>query len=133
MRRERGDGFDKGGVALVRTSQRHSSFKKSVRDKSQDICNYYQKKVIGQKNIQKEKEIKKFKKPKKKIDTSEKNKHGNSDTINIVKVILALLMFGDETWYVNFSASMHLCHRKDYFFEFERISPVKIYMGNNST
>jgi len=24
-----------------------------------------------------------------------------------------LLMFGDETWYVDFSASMHLCHKKD--------------------
>jgi hypothetical protein len=58
MRRERGDGFDKGDVALVRTSQKHSSSKKSVRDKSWDICNYYKKKVIGQKNIQKEKEIK---------------------------------------------------------------------------
>lgn len=26
-------------------------------------------------------------------------------------VITTLLMFGDETWYVNFGASMHLCHR----------------------
>jgi hypothetical protein len=24
-----------------------------------------------------------------------------------------LLMFGDETWYVDLGASMHLCHRKD--------------------
>jgi hypothetical protein len=56
MRRERGDGFDKGDVAFVYTSQKHSSSKKSVRNKSQDICNYYKKKVIGQKNIKKEKE-----------------------------------------------------------------------------
>jgi len=34
MRRERGDGFDKGDVALVCTSQKHSSSKKSVRNKS---------------------------------------------------------------------------------------------------
>ncbi len=44
MRRERGDGFDKGDVALVHTSQKNSSSKKSVRDKSQDLCNYYKKK-----------------------------------------------------------------------------------------
>jgi hypothetical protein len=54
MRRERSDGFDKGDVALVCTSQKHSSSKKNVRNKSQDICNYYKKKVIGQKNVQKE-------------------------------------------------------------------------------
>jgi hypothetical protein len=27
--------------------------------------------------------------------------------------ITTLLVFGDETWYVNFGASMHLCHRRD--------------------
>jgi len=58
MRRERGDGFDKGDVALVRTSQKHSSSKKGVKDKSWEIWNYYKKEVIGQNNIQKEKEIK---------------------------------------------------------------------------
>jgi hypothetical protein len=55
-------------------------------------------------------------------------------TIQVKKIVITtLLVFGDETWYVNFGGSMHLCHRKDWFFEFEWLLLVKIYMGYNST
>jgi len=68
MRRERGDGFDKGDVALVRTSQKHSSSKKNVRNKSQDVCNYYKKKGHWAKEHSKRKKEKKSKKLEKKIE-----------------------------------------------------------------
>ncbi len=42
-------------------------------------------------------------------------------------------MSSDKSWYVDFCASMHLFHRRDWFYDFEKISPIKIYMGDNST
>jgi hypothetical protein len=35
-------------------------------------------------------------------------------TIQVKKIVVTtLLVFGDETWYVNFGASMHVHHRRD--------------------
>jgi hypothetical protein len=39
--------------------------------------------------------------------------------------------FDDNAWYVNFGASMHLFHRREWFRNFEKIAPTKIYLGNN--
>jgi len=39
--------------------------------------------------------------------------------------------FDDNAWYVNFDASMHLFHRREWFRNFEEIPPTKIYLGNN--
>jgi hypothetical protein len=44
MRRERGDDSNKGDITLIYNSQKCKSFKKNVRDKSQDICKYCKKK-----------------------------------------------------------------------------------------
>lgn len=78
---------------------------------------------------------KKSKKIEKKFDNVEKKEHGNNATNHLAEafVIIVLSMYGDETWYVNSNASMHLCHRRNCYFKFERISPKKTYMGNNST
>jgi hypothetical protein len=75
------------------------------------------------------------KKLEKKLDNVEKNQHGNNVTNHLGEafVIIALLVYGDETLYVNSNVSMHLCHIRNWYFEFERISPIKIYIGNNST
>jgi len=83
----------------------------------------------------KTKKTKDLKSLKKKFDNVEKNEHGNNVTNHLGEafVIIALSVYGDETWYVNSNASMHICHKKNWYFEFERISPIKIYMGNNST
>jgi len=93
-------------------------------------------KVIGQRNVQKGKKTKKTKSPKnlkRKFDNVEKNEHGNNVTNHLGEafVIIALSLYGDETWCVN--ASMHLCHRRNWYFESKSKSPIKIYMGNNST
>ncbi len=48
-------------------------------------------------------------------------------------VIVALPMSSDDAWYLDFGASMHLFHRRDCFYEYEKTSPIEIYMGNNST
>ncbi len=42
-------------------------------------------------------------------------------------------IFNDDAWNVDFGASMHLFHRRDYFYEYEKTSPIEIDMGNNST
>jgi len=85
------------------------------------------------KDYTKRKKDEKSKKPKKKIDTK-KQEHGNSATDhNETFVITALSMFSDESWYVDFAASMHLFHKRDWFYDFEKILVIKIYMGDNST
>jgi len=85
------------------------------------------------KDYTKRKKDEKSKKPKKKID-AKKKEHGNSATDhNEAFVIIALSMSSDESWYVDFGASMHLFHKKDWFYDFEKISVIKIYMGDNST
>jgi hypothetical protein len=38
-----------------------------------------------------------------------------------------------DVWYVDFGASIHFFHRRDCFYEYEKTSPIEIYMGNNST
>ncbi len=48
-------------------------------------------------------------------------------------VVVALFVFSDDVWYVDFGASMHLFHIRDCFYEYEKTSPIEIYMGNNST
>jgi len=95
-------------------------------------------KVIGQRNVQKGKKTKKTKSPKnlkRKFDNVEKNEHGNNVTNHLGEafVIIALSLYGDETWCVNSNASMHLCHRRNWYFESKSKLPIKIYMGNNST
>jgi hypothetical protein len=63
-----------------------------------------------------------------------KKEHGNSAMDhNEAFVIIALSMSSDESWYVDFGASMHLFHKRDWFYDFEKILVIKIYMGDNST
>ncbi len=113
MRKERGDAPNTSDVALVNTSQKNVSFKKTTKDKSQDVCNYAKWKVIGWKTTQKGRKMKNLKNLKRKID-AKKGEHGNSATDhNEAFVIIALSMSSDESWYVDFGASMHLFHKRD--------------------
>jgi hypothetical protein len=93
---------------------------------------------LGKKNSKRKKKTKNPKKLEKEADNVEKNEHGNNVTNHTSEafVITTLSMYRDETYYVNSNAPMHLyCHKRNWVFEFEfeRISPIKIYMGNNST
>jgi hypothetical protein len=36
------------------------------------------------------------------------------------------------TWYIGFGASTQLPHECNWFKNYEKISPIKIYMGDNS-
>lgn len=36
-------------------------------------------------------------------------------------------------WYVKFGVSTHLFHERKWFRDYETISPINIYMGDNST
>jgi hypothetical protein len=85
------------------------------------------------KDYTKRKKDEKIKKPEKKID-EKKGEHGNSATNhNETFVITTLSMSSDESRYVDFGASMHLFHKRDWFYDFEKISLIKNYMGDNST
>ncbi len=133
MGKERGDAPSTSDVALIHTSQNNVGFRKTIRDKSQDVCNYCKMKGHWVKDYTKRKKNEKSKKPKKKID-EKKGEHGNSVIDhNETFVITTLSMSSDESWYVDFGASMHLFHIRDWFYDFEKISPIKIYMGDNST
>ncbi len=59
-------------VALVHTSRKNVGFKKTTRDKSQDVCNYCKMKGHWVKDYTKRKKDEKYKKPKKKIDAKKK-------------------------------------------------------------
>jgi len=100
-------------VALVHTSRKNVGFKKTTRDKSQDVCNYCKMKGHWVKDYTKRKKDEKYKKPKKKID-AKKGEHGNSATDhNEAFVITALSMSSVESSCVDFGASMHLFHKRD--------------------
>jgi hypothetical protein len=108
-------------VALVHTSRKNVGFKKTTKDKSQDVCNYCKMKGHWVKDYTKRKKDEKYKKPKKKID-AKKREHGNSATDhNEAFVITALSMSSAESWCVDFGASMHLFHKRDLFYDFEKI------------
>ncbi len=94
------------------------------------FVNIAKRKVIRQNNVQKEKENKVKKVEKKLIMHRKLSMETMLLTIQVKKIVVTtLLVFGDETWYVNFGASMHVHHRRDWFFEFEWLLLVKIYMG----
>ncbi len=121
MRKERGDAPSTSDVALVHISQKNVGFKKTARDKSQDVCNYCKMKGHWVKDYTKRKKNEKSKKPKKKID-EKKGEHGNSVIDhNEAFVITTLSMSSDESWYVDFGASVHLFHKRDWFYDFEII------------
>jgi len=65
------------------------------------------------KDYTKKKKDEKSKKLEKKID-AKKGEHGNSVTDRSEAfVITSLLLSSDESWYVDFGASMHLFHKRD--------------------
>jgi len=73
------------------------------------------------KDYTKRKKDEKSKKPKKKID-AKKGEHGNSAIDhNEAFFITALSMSSAESWCVDFGASMHLFHKRDWFYDFEKI------------
>ncbi len=116
-------------------SRKRTSCKKSSQDKYHDICNYCKSHWATKCSKRKIKKTKNPKNLKRKFDIVEKNENGNNVTNHLGEtfVIIALSVHGDGTWYVNSNASMHLCHKRNWYFESERISPIKIYMGSNST
>jgi hypothetical protein len=128
MKKKKGDA-PSSDVVCVHTSQKNVGFKKTTRDKSQDVCNYCKMTGHWVKDYTKRKKDEKSKKLKKKID-AKKGEHGNSATDhNEAFVIIALSMFSD----VDFGASMHLFYKRDWFYDFGKISVIKIYIGDNST
>ncbi len=68
MRKERSDAPSTSDVALVHTSQKNVGFKKTTRNKSQDVCNYCKMKGHWVRDCIKRKKDEKSKKPKKKIN-----------------------------------------------------------------
>ncbi len=130
-RREHGDSFIASNIALVHTSHKSVGSKKIARNKFQDICNYCKKKGHWVRNCMKRKVDEKSKKFDKKVNI-EKIEHGNSVIDhNETFVVATLSMFNDDVWYVDSSPFMHIFHRRDWFYEFEKTSLVN--MGNNST
>jgi hypothetical protein len=72
MRREKGDGFDKGDVTLVHTSQNIQILTRVREINLKTFVITTKKKVIGQKNIQKEKKIKNSRNLKRKLTLQRK-------------------------------------------------------------
>ncbi len=131
MRRENGDNFSASDIALVHTSHKSVGSKKIARNKLQDICNYCKKKGHWVRNCTKIKVDEKSKFFDKKVNIK-KTKHGNNVIDhNEAFVVITLSMFSDDAWYMDSSASIHLFHRKDWLYEFEKTSLVN--MGDNST
>jgi hypothetical protein len=117
-------------------SQKCTSSKKSSRDKYYDICNYCKKKGHWVKNYSKRK--KKIKNPKnlkrKLIMLRKMNVETMLLTIQVKHLLLQLCRCLVMKLSINSNDPMHLYHhRRNRVFEFERISQIKIYMGNNST
>ncbi len=91
MRRERGDDSNKGDITLVYKSQKCKSFKKNMRNKSQDICNVAKRKVTRRNNVQNKKKTKKSRKLKKKLITHRKmSMETILLTIQVKKLLLQL-------------------------------------------
>lgn len=65
-------------------------------------------------------------------NTSKKRKN-NVDYGEAITFVLALsLSSHDDAWYIDFKTSMHLSHKQEWFKDFEKIPPMKIYLENNS-
>jgi hypothetical protein len=37
----------------------------------------------------------------------------------------------NDTWHINYGASMHLSFHREWFINYERLPPIKIYMGDD--
>lgn len=130
MKRENGDSFSASDIAFVHISHKNVRSKKIARNIFQDICNYCKKKGHWVRNYMKRKVDEKSKKFDQKINI-EKIEHGNSVIDHNEDFVVATLsMFNDDVWYVYSNAFMHLFHRRNWFYEFEKISLVNI--RNNS-
>ncbi len=113
MRKERGDAPSTSDVVLVHTNRKNVGFKKTTKDKSQDVYNYCEMKGHWVRDYTKRKEDEKSKNLEKNID-AKKGEHGNITTDHSEAfVITTLLMSSDKSWYVDFGASMHLFHKRD--------------------
>jgi hypothetical protein len=101
---------------------------KRSKDKTKDVCNYCKK--LGHC-------AREWKK--KKVDWKNKNEQNNSvleanDEANNGKTFMYALFvsFGFTTWYIDYGASTHLSHEHSWLTNYEKNSPIKIYMGDNS-
>jgi hypothetical protein len=69
-------------------------------------------------------------------------KKGKLNKIMLLKLAMRLLLkpsyhlfalSRSTMWYVDFGVSMHLFHEWKWFRDYETISPINIYMGDNFT
>jgi hypothetical protein len=106
-------------------------FKKSYahrhRGKSENVCNYCKQKVHWARKCEKRKN--EYAKRKTKLINIVESSNWDGEAF-----IYALATSCEaNAWYVNFRTSSHLLHYKKRFKTYENISPVKIYIGDNST
>jgi len=64
----------------------------------------------------------------------QKTKEGNIVDSEAYVFVLALFVNSSEndTWHIDSHASMHLSFHREWFRDYERIPPIKIYMGDDS-
>jgi len=106
-------------------------FKKSSvqrhRDKSENVCNYCKQKMHWARECEKRKN--EYAKRKTKLINTIESSNQDGEAF-----IYALATSCEaNAWYVNFGTSSHLSHYKKQFKTYESISPVKIYIKDNST
>ncbi len=102
---------------------------KGSRNKIKDVYNYYKKLGHWAQEIFKKKVDWKKKSEQNMNNVSEVNDEAKSGE---AFMFVLFISSGSETWYINFGASTHLSHECNWFKNYEKNSPIKIYMGNNS-
>lgn len=117
IRKEKGNFSQAMEVALL--AQKHFESKKNKK-----ICNYYKQLGHWARNCKKKRSNALHK---------QKAKEGNVVDSKVQVFVLALFASSSEndTWHIDSNASMHLSFHKEWFRDYERIPPIKIYMGDD--
>ncbi len=124
MKKEKNKSLEIMFVKTMLLSKKSST--QRYKDKSEDVCNYCKQKRHWARECKK----KKNEYVKRKI--KQKNIVESSDQDDEAFVCALVISCETNVWNVDSRAFSHLSHCRKWFKTYENISPIKIYMGDNS-